>query len=87
MNELHQVKDWYGPVLSDGERKRIMIIAALMKDPELLTMDEATRGIDIPTKEKVERIMKELLAKATILYTDHNPSETTFYDHRIKLGN
>lgn len=86
VQELHQVKDWYGPVLSDGERKRIMIIAALMKEPDLLTMDEATRGIDIPTKEKVERILRERLANATILYTDHNPSETTFYDQRIKLG-
>lgn len=86
IDDLTKVKDWYSTVLSDGERKRLMIIAAIMAKPALLIMDEATRGIDIPTKLIVEKLIKAHLPKTTILFTDHTPSEGSekFYSRIIE---
>jgi ABC-type uncharacterized transport system fused permease/ATPase subunit len=87
---LETVKDWSGPHLSDGEKQRIEIISAIMKNPEALVMDEATSRVDhdakTDNKGKIERLLKKYLSKATIIYTDHNPSDSNFCDNRIYLG-
>lgn len=85
IQELDQVKDWNGTALSDGEKKRIMIINAILKIPSTLVMDEATRGIDEQTKVKVQKILAQRLSKATIIFTDHNPTTPAFSQRKINL--
>ena len=46
--------------LSEGERTRVLIARALMGDPELLIMDEPTRGIDVGAKHEIYEIMSDL---------------------------
>lgn len=91
INDLQTVKDWFGPHLSDGEKQRIEIISAIMKKPDILFMDEATSRVDhdakTDNKGKIERLLKKHLPKTTIVYTDHNPSESSFCDNRIYLSN
>lgn len=87
IKDLLKVKDWYGSTLSDGERKRMMLICAIIKNPSFLVIDEGTRGIDPPTKLKVEKCIKKHLPETTIVFTDHNPSKNKrFYNRKIKLG-
>lgn len=91
IRDLEVVRDWSGPDLSDGEKQRIEIIGAIMKNPDFLFMDEATSRVDhdaiTNNKGKIERLLKQHLPKATIVFTDHNPSEGPFCDNRIYLSN
>ncbi|MBS0289651.1 MAG: ATP-binding cassette domain-containing protein [Proteobacteria bacterium] len=82
---LDKVRDWYGSILSDGERKRLMFIRMLINNPDVVVMDEATRGIDPPTKMKIESMFNEYLAQTTFIMTDHNPSEIPFHQNKIVL--
>ncbi|MBS0287323.1 MAG: ATP-binding cassette domain-containing protein [Proteobacteria bacterium] len=90
IRDLEKVKDWYGQHLSDGEKQRIEIIGAIMKQPKILVMDEATSRVDhhakTDNKGKIERMLKEHLPKTTIIYTDHNPSNNGFCDHTIDIS-
>lgn len=88
---LDTVRDWYGKDLSDGERKRIMLVGAILAKPDLLFMDEGTRGLDPSTKQLVETTLKKHLVGTTIIYVDHDPVKTgdpkaRFYDRKIVLG-
>lgn len=90
IRDLQKVKDWFGQDLSDGEKQRVEIISAIMKKPDILFMDEATSRVDhdkrTDNKGKIERLLKRELPKATIIFTDHNPSEGNFCDNKIYLA-
>ena len=42
-----------GRLLSGGERQRLSIARALLKNPPILILDEATRALDAATETKV----------------------------------
>lgn len=46
--------------LSGGQQQRIFIARALVKNPELLILDEPTVGVDIKTQEKFYSLMQKL---------------------------
>ena len=50
-----------GMSLSGGERQRIAIARAVLRDPDILILDEATAALDIET----EKLIQEALAKIT----------------------
>ncbi len=88
---LKVVKDWNGPHLSDGEKQRIEIIGAIMKEPEIIIMDEATSRVDhdvkTDNKGNIERVIQKYLPNTDVLYTDHNPTAAgKFYNNKIYLG-
>jgi putative ATP-binding cassette transporter len=90
IRDLEKVKDWSGQDLSDGEKQRVEIISAIMDKPDNLLMDEATSRVDhdakTDNKGKIERAIKKHLPKATVIFTDHNPSEGEFCDNKIYLS-
>ena len=46
--------------LSGGNQQKVIISRWLAKDPDILIMDEPTRGIDIGAKHEIYEIMEEL---------------------------
>lgn len=46
--------------LSNGETKRLMIAAALLKNPSLLLMDNPLTGLDTATREKFDNILSQI---------------------------
>lgn len=83
---LDKKRDW--EKLSDGEKQRCMIICAILKKPECLVMDEATSRVDhtegTNTKKRIEDCLKKHLPNTTIIFTDHNPSDT-FHDNIVEM--
>jgi ABC-type multidrug transport system fused ATPase/permease subunit len=60
-----------GAGLSAGERQLISIARALLADPRILILDEATSNIDRPTEILIERAFDRLLAGRTSVIIAH----------------
>ena len=66
----HRVREG-GAGLSAGERQLISIARALLADPRVLILDEATSNIDRPTEILIERALDRLLRGRTSIVIAH----------------
>jgi ABC-type multidrug transport system fused ATPase/permease subunit len=69
----HEVREG-GAGLSAGERQLISIARALLADPRILILDEATSNIDRPTEVLIERALDRLLRGRTSVIIAHRLS-------------
>ena len=67
---LHEVREG-GAGLSAGERQLISIARALLADPRILILDEATSNIDRPTEILIEQALDRLLRGRTSIIIAH----------------
>jgi ABC-type Mn2+/Zn2+ transport system ATPase subunit len=59
--------------LSGGQQQRMFIARALLRDPELLLLDEPTSGVDVRTRHEVLHLLDELHADGlSIVLTTHD---------------
>ncbi|WP_370520698.1 metal ABC transporter ATP-binding protein [Sanguibacter sp. HDW7] len=62
--------------LSGGQQRRVLIARALVRDPELLILDEPVAGVDQPSQEAFARTLELLVARGvTILVVLHELGE------------
>ncbi len=63
--------------LSGGERRKLEIARALVRDPAVLMLDEPFAGVDPLSVSEIQDIVRRLAAKGLgIIITDHNVRET-----------
>jgi ABC-type multidrug transport system fused ATPase/permease subunit len=63
-----------GTRLSLGQRQLVAFARALLADPRILVLDEATSSVDIGTERKIERALRLLLADRTAFIIAHRLS-------------
>jgi len=63
-----------GSRLSLGQRQLVALARALLADPRILILDEATSSVDIGTERKIERALRTLLAGRTAFVIAHRLS-------------
>jgi ABC-type multidrug transport system fused ATPase/permease subunit len=63
-----------GTRLSLGQRQLVAFARALLADPRILILDEATSSVDIGTERKIERALRTLLAGRTAFVIAHRLS-------------
>lgn len=61
--------------LSDGERRKVLLSRALVRQPELLILDEPCQGLDIPTRERFLEDLDRLAQRIPMVYVTHHLEE------------
>lgn len=74
-----------GRVLSGGERQRLMLARALLRQPALLILDEATSAFDAESEAAIVSALERLKGQVTILVIAHRGSLTELADLRCRL--
>jgi len=74
-----------GVRLSGGERQRIALARAILKDPKILILDEATSNLDRKTEGMILRRMKEISNDKTLIIIAHRLSTIRDVDRVIRL--
>jgi subfamily B ATP-binding cassette protein MsbA len=74
-----------GMRLSGGERQRIAIARALLRDPPILILDEATSNLDTESERLVQVAIARLLQNRTVLVVAHRLSTVARADRIVVL--
>ena len=83
---LEELLDRHPYDLSGGEQQRTALAKVLLLDPEVLLMDEPTKGLDAEFKQVFAEILQVLLRKGvTILMVSHDIEFCARYAHRCAM--
>ena len=66
--------------ISGGERQRLCLIRELMKEPDVLILDECTAHLDAESERKVLDVIKKLAAHMVVIQVAHKPSALAYSD-------
>jgi ABC-type multidrug transport system fused ATPase/permease subunit len=69
-----------GLTLSGGQRQRIAIARALLADPRILILDDATSAVDASTEQHIKRALTEVMAGRTTFVIAHRLSTIALAD-------
>ncbi len=88
-SNLDEEKNW-GDTLSGGQKRKIAIVAMLLKKPKFVIMDETFAGMDEQAIKIAQRLISNELAESVILIVDHQAEANnfdTFYQQNLHLEN
>lgn len=74
-----------GGRLSGGERQRIVLARALLREPDLLVLDEATSQLDADAERRVLGALRSLRSRTTVVAVAHRRSVLEAADHVVRL--
>jgi ABC-type multidrug transport system fused ATPase/permease subunit len=84
-DKLGSVVGERGVKLSVGEKQRLSIARALLKDPPILILDEATASVDTATERLIQEALEHLMANRTSIVIAHRLSTIVRADQILVL--
>jgi ATP-binding cassette subfamily B protein len=74
-----------GLTLSGGQRQRIAIARAVLTDPRILVLDDATSSIDAKTEEQIHATLREIMEHRTTILIAHRRSTLRLADRIVVM--
>lgn len=74
-----------GTLLSDGQKQRVSIARALLRNPGIVIFDEATASLDIKLEEEILKTIKKSLSNSIVIVVTHRTSSLHLFDHVLPL--
>jgi ATP-binding cassette subfamily B protein len=86
-NGIHQQVSRNGTNLSVGEKQMISFARAIVHDPAILIMDEATANIDTETEQRIQHALEKARKGRTLIVIAHRLSTIKNADKIVVLEN
>ena len=74
-----------GLTLSGGQRQRIALARALLTDPAILLLDDATSSIDVRLEEEIHDVLREIMRGRTTILVAHRRSTLNLADRIVVM--
>ncbi|MCE9556585.1 MAG: ABC transporter ATP-binding protein/permease [Planctomycetes bacterium] len=74
-----------GSRLSGGQRQRISLARAVLRDPSILIMDEATSQVDPESEQVIHRVLSEFIRNRTTILITHRRSTLELADRILVM--
>lgn len=74
-----------GKLLSGGQRQRIALARAILRDPEILILDEATSQVDLESEQLIHQALQDFMVGRTTLMITHRMSSLALADRIIVM--
>ena len=74
-----------GIKLSGGERQRLVLARAILRNPSIIVLDEATSSLDTENEAKIQEALERLKGKMTIIVIAHRLSTIRNADQVVVL--
>jgi len=74
-----------GLTLSGGQRQRLSVARALIADPRVLVLDDATASVDATTEREIKRALREVMEGRTTLVIAHRLSTISLADRILVM--
>lgn len=74
-----------GARLSQGQRQRIALARALLRDPDVLILDEATNALDLITERAIRQILEQQSRPRVVIIIAHRRETIDFADRVLVL--